>query len=293
MGHPCPGEAVRLLLLEDGRLVPPAVHAGLHGVAELMGQHHAHGLLAQLRHQCGQQLLVVVGHEVAEDAVERVHLDVGVLGGGAVGTATGDGFLPAGVGGEHATGERLERLPAHHLREGAGPERLDVAEHGREEAVVVPCLLRGTEVHHVGDDLVRALHRGGGRVRAGGDGLVGEQSTTTTTTTAAATGTAVGATGDHARVGTTAGRHQDCGDKNEGHHSSAHVAQHRRLTRARMARMAPVLSTPVLHARLERARAVMAETGVDLLLLSVGSDLPYLTGYEAMPLERLTMLVVP
>ena len=29
------------------------------------------------------------------------------------------------------------------------------------------------------------------------------------------------------------------------------------------------------------------------LLLSVGHDLPYLTGYEAMPLERLTMLVVP
>ncbi len=33
--------------------------------------------------------------------------------------------------------------------------------------------------------------------------------------------------------------------------------------------------------------------GVDVLLVSVGSDLPYLTGYEAMPLERLTMLVVP
>ena len=27
--------------------------------------------------------------------------------------------------------------------------------------------------------------------------------------------------------------------------------------------------------------------------MSVGSDLPYLTGYEAMPLERLTMLIVP
>ena len=37
----------------------------------------------------------------------------------------------------------------------------------------------------------------------------------------------------------------------------------------------------------------MTEAGVDVLLLSVGSDLPYLTGYEAMPLERLTMLVVP
>ena len=37
----------------------------------------------------------------------------------------------------------------------------------------------------------------------------------------------------------------------------------------------------------------MAAQGVDVLLLSVGPDLPYLTGYEAMPLERLTMLVVP
>ena len=37
----------------------------------------------------------------------------------------------------------------------------------------------------------------------------------------------------------------------------------------------------------------MAEQGVDVLLLSLGADLPWLTGYEAMPLERLTMLVVP
>jgi Xaa-Pro aminopeptidase len=42
-----------------------------------------------------------------------------------------------------------------------------------------------------------------------------------------------------------------------------------------------------------RARARMSELGVDVLLLSVGPDLPYLTGYEAMPLERLTMLVLP
>ncbi|MGI8662401.1 MAG: M24 family metallopeptidase [Acidimicrobiales bacterium] len=45
--------------------------------------------------------------------------------------------------------------------------------------------------------------------------------------------------------------------------------------------------------RLARARARMADLGVDVLLVSVGPDLPYLTGYEAMPLERLTMLVVP
>jgi Xaa-Pro aminopeptidase len=37
----------------------------------------------------------------------------------------------------------------------------------------------------------------------------------------------------------------------------------------------------------------MVDAGVDVLLLSVGSDLPYLSGYQAMPLERLTMLVVP
>ncbi len=45
--------------------------------------------------------------------------------------------------------------------------------------------------------------------------------------------------------------------------------------------------------RLDRTRSLMADQGVDVLLVSVGADLPYLTGYEAMPLERLTMLVVP
>ncbi|MET0325402.1 MAG: Xaa-Pro peptidase family protein [Ilumatobacteraceae bacterium] len=45
--------------------------------------------------------------------------------------------------------------------------------------------------------------------------------------------------------------------------------------------------------RLDRVRKAMADQGVDVLLLSVGHDLPYLTGYQAMPLERLTMLVVP
>src|SRR3954453_23035446 len=41
-----------------------------------------------------------------------------------------------------------------------------------------------------------------------------------------------------------------------------------------------------------RARSRMNALGVDVLLLSIGPDLPYLTGYEAMPLERLTMLVL-
>jgi Xaa-Pro aminopeptidase len=45
--------------------------------------------------------------------------------------------------------------------------------------------------------------------------------------------------------------------------------------------------------RMVRLRRVMERQGVDGFLLSSGSDLPYFTGYEAMPLERLTMLVVP
>jgi Xaa-Pro aminopeptidase len=48
-----------------------------------------------------------------------------------------------------------------------------------------------------------------------------------------------------------------------------------------------------LRARLDRVRLAMREAGVDALLLSLGADLPWLSGYEAMPLERLTMLVLP
>ncbi len=45
--------------------------------------------------------------------------------------------------------------------------------------------------------------------------------------------------------------------------------------------------------RINAVRECMASNSIDLLLVSVGRDLPYLVGYEAMPLERLTMLVVP
>ncbi len=45
--------------------------------------------------------------------------------------------------------------------------------------------------------------------------------------------------------------------------------------------------------RIIAAQAALREIGVDALLISVGSDLPYLTGYRAMPLERITALVVP
>lgn len=42
-----------------------------------------------------------------------------------------------------------------------------------------------------------------------------------------------------------------------------------------------------------RVKEAMEAQGFDALLLSLGADLPWLTGYAAMPLERLTMLVLP
>lgn len=45
--------------------------------------------------------------------------------------------------------------------------------------------------------------------------------------------------------------------------------------------------------RIDRLRRSMGDHGVDVTMVSVGADLPWLTGYRAMPLERLTMLVVP
>jgi Xaa-Pro aminopeptidase len=57
--------------------------------------------------------------------------------------------------------------------------------------------------------------------------------------------------------------------------------------------MSSATSTATYTDRINRARARMQEADIDVLLVSVGRDLPYLSGYEAMPLERLTMLVVP
>jgi Xaa-Pro aminopeptidase len=50
--------------------------------------------------------------------------------------------------------------------------------------------------------------------------------------------------------------------------------------------------TSVFLERLRKVRVAMGHSNIDTMLLSVGHDLPYLTGYTAMPLERLTMLVV-
>lgn len=45
--------------------------------------------------------------------------------------------------------------------------------------------------------------------------------------------------------------------------------------------------------RIAAAQAALRNDGIDALIVSVGSDLPYLTGYRAMPLERITALVLP
>jgi Xaa-Pro aminopeptidase len=45
--------------------------------------------------------------------------------------------------------------------------------------------------------------------------------------------------------------------------------------------------------RLAAAQARVAGAGLEAILVGVGPDLRYLTGYPAMPLERLTMLVIP
>lgn len=44
--------------------------------------------------------------------------------------------------------------------------------------------------------------------------------------------------------------------------------------------------------RLDRARLLAAQHGIDALLVTPGADLRYLTGYAAKPLERLTCLVL-
>ncbi|MBV9292292.1 MAG: aminopeptidase P family protein [Frankiales bacterium] len=52
-------------------------------------------------------------------------------------------------------------------------------------------------------------------------------------------------------------------------------------------------SAEVLTDRLRRAVSAAAAADVDALLVTPGADLRYLVGYDAIPLERLTCLVVP
>ncbi len=45
--------------------------------------------------------------------------------------------------------------------------------------------------------------------------------------------------------------------------------------------------------RIDRARQAAGAAGLDALLVTPGADMRYLTGYHALPLERLTCLVIP
>jgi len=56
---------------------------------------------------------------------------------------------------------------------------------------------------------------------------------------------------------------------------------------------APSTPPAVYQRRVDRVREEMVARDIDVVMVSVGHDLPYLTGYLAMPLERLTMLVLP
>ena len=55
----------------------------------------------------------------------------------------------------------------------------------------------------------------------------------------------------------------------------------------------PQISASRFRDRLAAAQGLVAERGIGALLVGVGPDMRYLAGYAAMPLERLTMLVVP
>ena len=54
----------------------------------------------------------------------------------------------------------------------------------------------------------------------------------------------------------------------------------------------PAIPPERYQERLDRVVTATADAGFDALLVGVGPDLRYLTGYEALPLERLTMLVI-
>src|SRR4029079_16480845 len=51
--------------------------------------------------------------------------------------------------------------------------------------------------------------------------------------------------------------------------------------------------TADVTSRIQRTQTAMQRAGLDALLVAPGSDLRYLTGYDAQPLERLTALILP
>ena len=52
------------------------------------------------------------------------------------------------------------------------------------------------------------------------------------------------------------------------------------------------MDTNAFTNRIDRARAITRAVEIDALLVTPGPNLRYLTGYDAIPLERLTCLVI-
>jgi Xaa-Pro aminopeptidase len=59
-----------------------------------------------------------------------------------------------------------------------------------------------------------------------------------------------------------------------------------------LARFVAMTAHPASADRLSHVRKAVADAGLGALLLTPGPDLRWLTGYEALPLERLTCLVL-
>ncbi len=55
----------------------------------------------------------------------------------------------------------------------------------------------------------------------------------------------------------------------------------------------PTIPAERYRERLASAASLAEEAGLAAILVGVGADMRYLAGYPAMPLERLTMLVIP
>ena len=87
VGGPGAGEAVGLVLDEDRLVLVDDADLVLDGVAPLVGQHHGDRVLTEGLVELGEERLVVVGHVLAERAVEGVADDVVVGADAAVGRA--------------------------------------------------------------------------------------------------------------------------------------------------------------------------------------------------------------
>ncbi|MGZ8438689.1 MAG: aminopeptidase P family N-terminal domain-containing protein, partial [Candidatus Limnocylindrales bacterium] len=60
-----------------------------------------------------------------------------------------------------------------------------------------------------------------------------------------------------------------------------------------MIKTRPTIPAGRFAERMAAARALAADADLSAILVGVGADMRYLAGYVAMPLERLTMLVIP